>query len=79
MHPFTHLFLGMAELVVLLAGTLLYFAPSILAFLRNKQNKIAILALNFFAGWTFIGWVVALVWALTKDPPSPTISGGSAV
>lgn len=34
----------------------------------NKRNADAIVALNFFLGWTFIGWVIALVWALIKDP-----------
>lgn len=23
--------------------------------------------LNLFLGWTFVGWVIALVWALSKD------------
>jgi threonine/homoserine/homoserine lactone efflux protein len=35
-------------------------------------------ALNFFLGWTLVGWVVALVWAMSKDanvgqPPPPVI------
>mgnify|MGYP001331189541 CR=1 FL=1 len=44
-----------------------YFIPAVVAFWRKKQNKAAILALNLFLGWTFIGWVVALVWSLSKD------------
>lgn len=44
----------------------LYFLPSILG--RNKANRTAIFALNFFLGWTFVGWVVALVWAVSRDP-----------
>jgi len=28
---------------------------------------MAIGALNLFLGWSLIGWVAALVWALTKD------------
>ena len=42
-----------------------YFLPSILG--RNKKNFGAIFTLNLLLGWTFIGWVVALVWALTHD------------
>lgn len=45
----------------------IYFIPSIIALVRKKRNKIAIIALNFFLGWSLIGWVVALVWALKKD------------
>ena len=29
----------------------------------------AILLLNFFLGWTMIGWIVALVWAVKTDVP----------
>ena len=43
-----------------------YFLPSILG--RKKRNFTAIFWLNFLTGWTFVGWIVALVWALTKDP-----------
>ena len=45
----------------------LYLIPSIIAITRNKRNQIAILVLNILLGWTFIGWVVAIVWALTVD------------
>ena len=41
----------------------LYFLPSIVG--QNKRNKAAIFAVNLLAGWTFVGWVIALVWALT--------------
>ena len=46
-------------------GLWLYFVPSIVG--RHKANATAILVLNIFLGWTFVGWVVALVWAFTKD------------
>lgn len=51
-------------------GLILYFLPAILAFARNKRDAGAILALNFFLGWTAIGWVIALVWALKQDVPA---------
>lgn len=44
---------------------LVYFAPAIIG--KHKKNAIAILVLNAFLGWTFLGWVVALVWATTRD------------
>ena len=46
-------------------GFLIYFIPSFVGW--NKKNTNAILTLNIFLGWTFIGWVVALVWAVSKD------------
>jgi hypothetical protein len=50
-------------------GFVMYFLPSIIAFARSKRDTLAILLLNFFLGWTMIGWVVALVWALKNDVP----------
>jgi hypothetical protein len=47
----------------------LYFLPAMTG--HRKANGGAIFALNLFLGWTFVGWVVALVWALTKDAPAP--------
>ena len=45
---------------------LLYFLPSIIAFLKGHKNRVPILILNFLLGWTFIGWVISLVWAFMK-------------
>jgi hypothetical protein len=48
-------------------GFVMYFLPSIIALARSKRDIAAIILLNFFLGWTAIGWVVALVWALKTD------------
>jgi FtsH-binding integral membrane protein len=53
-------------IVVLLICLVLYFIPAIVG--RSKRNRAAIFALNLLLGWTLIGWVVALVWALTVEP-----------
>jgi hypothetical protein len=50
-------------------GFVMYFLPSIIALARNKRDIAAIVLLNFFLGWTMIGWVVALVWAVKADVP----------
>jgi len=53
--------------VILLASLfLIYFLPSFIALFRNHHDFAAIAALNLFLGWTFLGWVVALCWALTQ-------------
>ena len=41
--------------------------PTIVALLRRKHNTVAIFLVNLLLGWTFIGWVVALVWASSGD------------
>lgn len=45
----------------------IYFLPSIIGY--NKRNFSSILLLNFFLGWTLIGWVVAIVWAVSYEKP----------
>lgn len=55
-------FLGVAFLLGL------YFLPSIGARLRGHPNAQAIIVLNLFLGWTFVGWVVALIWAVSNPP-----------
>lgn len=44
---------------------LVYFLPALVASGRHHHNAGAIVVLNLFLGWTFLGWVVALVWAST--------------
>jgi hypothetical protein len=51
-------------------GFVLYFLPAIIAFARSKRDAVSILVLNLFLGWTMIGWVIALVWALKEDVPA---------
>jgi len=50
-------------------GFVMYFLPSIVAIARNKRDTTAILLLNIFLGWSVIGWIVALVWAVKTDVP----------
>ena len=45
----------------------IYVLPSIVAFNRTHQNRVAILWLNILLGWSLVGWVIALVWALTAN------------
>lgn len=42
-----------------------YLLPTIIAIMRKHHQITAIVILNLFAGWTFIGWIIALVWAAT--------------
>jgi len=55
----------MGAILLLIVGLFFYFIPALLA--QGKRNAPAIFVLNLFLGWTFVGWVVALVWAVTKD------------
>lgn len=57
-----------AGVILLLIPVLLilYFLPGLIAGFRNHDQTNAIFILNIFLGWTFIGWVAALVWAFIE-------------
>ncbi|NEU31225.1 superinfection immunity protein [bacterium LRH843] len=59
--------MGIGSLIVFVFLLPFYFLPAIIAIIRGKTNKVAIIVLNILVGWTFIGWVIALVWSLMKD------------
>lgn len=62
-------------LIVLALGVGLYFLPSIIAFSRGHKLAVTTLMVNFFFGWTLLGWVIALVWACAHfDDPRQKIS-----
>ncbi|MDP9075206.1 MAG: superinfection immunity protein [Actinomycetota bacterium] len=48
---------------ILTVLTLFYFLPWAIAATRGKSNSVMIGLLNFLLGWTFVGWIVALVMA----------------
>jgi len=54
----------------LLTGPVLYFYPMYEAYIHKQPNFYSIFALNLLLGWTLVGWVVALVWALKVHPGS---------
>jgi Superinfection immunity protein len=65
-------FVGLIFLLFLFAvGLLIWLLPGIIASRRNHHNAAAIWAVTLLAGWTFIGWVIAFVWAVTNPPPPP--------
>jgi Superinfection immunity protein len=63
-------------LVILVASVLWYFAPLIVAWKRHVPNVGSIAVVNFFTGWTGIGWVVALAMACRSKPHPPIVEGG---
>lgn len=61
--------------VLIICLIILYWAPSIFGFTRRHHQRWPIFLVNLFLGFTFIGWVVALVWSFSYSPslPSPKI------
>ena len=56
---------GILFLLLGIIGLVIYFIPSFVA--SKKKNVGAIVALNLLLGWTLIGWVGALIWAMTAE------------
>jgi len=50
--------------IILLLMVPLYFVPSIVAVVRDHQQKVAIILVNFFFGWSGLGWLGALLWSI---------------
>lgn len=40
---------------------IVYFLPTLFA----KHDRSAIFVANLFLGWTLLGWIIILIWALT--------------
>jgi Superinfection immunity protein len=47
---------------------LMYWLPTIVAIVRRTPSALGVAMLNFFLGWTVIGWIIALVIALAAYP-----------
>jgi hypothetical protein len=45
----------------------MYWLPTLIAVIRRTPSALGIVVVNFFMGWTVIGWIVALVWALASN------------
>jgi hypothetical protein len=69
-------FLGFLYVIVSIA---IYLAPTVVANYRSHKNATAILVFNIFLGWTFIGWVAALVWSFTGERGDQIGGHGSAL
>lgn len=48
-----------------LVAALLYFLPTIVAFIRGHHSRFGIFLLNFLLGWSGLGWIIALIWSLS--------------
>jgi len=49
---------------VLLAAVALYLLPALIADDRKRADTLTLALFNFALGWTVVGWVMALRWAL---------------
>jgi len=43
----------------------LYLLPSIVAYRRKHPQQNAIFLVNVLFGWSIIGWIIPMIWAVT--------------
>ncbi len=63
---FSFFFGGFFGFVAFIFTILFYFLPTIIAVAGHRRNAFPIFLLNLLLGWTFVGWVIALVWSVKK-------------
>ena len=56
-----------AAFAVVTFGLLTYLAPAIVAWKRGVSGAGIIFALNALIGWTVLGWMAMLIWAVAGD------------
>jgi hypothetical protein len=53
----------------------IYFVPTVIAIGRGHRNATPIVLLNILLGWTFLGWVAALIWSASNNGERKWVSG----
>ena len=57
------IFQHIISIIFIAAALWLYIMPTLEAHKVRHPQRRAIMMLNLLAGWTFAGWVAAMVWA----------------
>jgi hypothetical protein len=59
------------ELILIVLG-LLYFLPTVIALANNHPQTPLIVLIDVLLGWTFLGWLAALIWSVIPNrQPQP--------
>lgn len=70
---------GMFVLLLIGAfGLLVYLIPTLIANDRKHPDLSSIAAVNILLGWSLIGWVVALAWALKTTGTAQVVINNTA-
>jgi hypothetical protein len=68
-----------AAVVFIVIGAIAYFIPVTVAWFRQVPNIGSVLVVNFFFGWTFVGWIIALAMAARSRTLPVTVTPPAAV
>ena len=76
------MFEAVVVIFTVLLALLAYFLPTVVAEARGHQNTGMIFLTNLLLGWTVLGWIGALIWAVTaveRRRPGPHGRNGLAI
>ena len=59
-----YVFVGGLILMITIFALGFYFLPTLLAVSMHNHYKLPIFLLNLFTGWTGLGWIGSLIWAV---------------
>ena len=65
----------MAEFMTISFLLFAYLMPTLIAHQRQHKNIGSISVLNLFLGWTFLGWVIALIWSFSDNVEKVEVNG----
>ena len=54
-------------LFIIIGGIFVYFYPTFVAVTRGRENTLTIFIINLLFGYTFFGWIFALILAYCED------------
>jgi hypothetical protein len=60
-------------LILIGFGLAFYFLPAMIAATRRVEHSGGIFAVNLFFGWTVLGWIAALIWAVVEKRETPAV------
>ena len=52
----------------------MYWLPTLIALIRRSPAAKGVAVVNFFLGWTVIGWIMALIMALAAAPATQRVT-----
>lgn len=54
-------------------GGAFYLMPAFIAGIRDAPNYSMILLINILAGWTVLGWIAMVIWAIVDKAERPVV------
>lgn len=60
-------FQTLMTMVILIPLMVLFWMPTVEAYKRRHRKRNMIFLINFFLGFSVIGWIIAFIWSQSTD------------